>query len=222
MPVLDRLLAERPTLHGGGDTAGTVDWGLDGPVLEWLASTVRPGWTTLETGCGYSTIVLADCGAEHVVLSPSGDEHETIRRWCAGAGVDLGSVRFVVATSQDGLPALPAAELDLVLIDGDHAFPYPVLDFFHGGRLLRDGGLLVIDDVQLPGPRLVADFCRTEELAGRWRAVTRLGRTEVFAKGFAGDFAFLPWRLQPWSVEPGVPETALARVRALAGRLARR
>jgi hypothetical protein len=41
-------------------------------------------------------------------------------------------------------------ELDLVFIDGSHGYPLPVIDWFYGAGLFRRGGVVVLDDVQLP------------------------------------------------------------------------
>jgi predicted O-methyltransferase YrrM len=96
-------------------------------VLDCLDITVRPGQRTLETGCGYSTIIFALKGARHTVISPVIEEHQHIREWCKANQIDLWTLEFKLAQSEDVLPALDRELLDLVLIDGWHAFPAPFL-----------------------------------------------------------------------------------------------
>ena len=52
-------------------------------------------------------------------------------------------------TARDVLPTLEADTFDLVYIDGSHYRDDVVFDIQHGRRLLRDGGLLCGDDLEL-------------------------------------------------------------------------
>src|SRR5262249_60610465 len=67
---LRALLRDAPPFH--------VDEGLrprslqaSDEVLETIAAAVQPGWRTLETGAGLSTVVFALRGAEHVCITPA-------------------------------------------------------------------------------------------------------------------------------------------------------
>src|SRR6185503_13112859 len=102
-----------------------------------------------------------------------------IRAHCEAAGVPLDTVEFVVAASERALPGLERHDLDLVLIDGRHGFPAPMLDWYYTASMLRVGGLLVLDDTQLWTVRLVCDVLRREP---EWRLHCELPRTTVFVK----------------------------------------
>ena len=67
-PLTRELRADPPPLHSGSFCAG-LQW----PALDWLERTVEPGWSTLETGAGLSTIVFAACGAEHDAITPAAE-----------------------------------------------------------------------------------------------------------------------------------------------------
>ncbi|MGB8853797.1 MAG: hypothetical protein WCC69_09550 [Pirellulales bacterium] len=54
--IIHELCTTWPKLHG---ERGERHLSLDPPVLEWIAAHVRPGDVTLETGCGYSTVVFS-------------------------------------------------------------------------------------------------------------------------------------------------------------------
>jgi hypothetical protein len=157
-PVTDVLRRSPPGLHGGREF-----WGLAWEALEWLEQNVTEGMATLETGAGASTIVFASRGAEHVAVTPEPEEEERIRRACREREIDDSRLTFNIGRSQDVLPALPARDLDLVLVDGAHGFPYPVLDWWHLAPRLKEGGRMLLDDAYLPGVAAVVDFVRSSD-----------------------------------------------------------
>jgi Methyltransferase domain len=157
-PVTDALRRAPPGLHGGREF-----WGLAWAALEWLERNVEQGMKTLETGAGASTIVFAARGAEHEAVTPDAAEEERVRRACRDRGIDDSRLTFHIGRSQDVLPTLPSRPLELVLVDGAHGFPYPVLDWWHLAPRLRDGGRMLLDDAYLPGVAAVVDYVRSSE-----------------------------------------------------------
>ena len=147
---------------------------------------------TLETGTGASTIVFAASGASHTAISPARDEHERIARYCAERGISLGAVRFVAEPSHVALVRSWTAEpLDVVLLDGAHAFPYPILDWFWTAPHLRVGGQLLVDDAHLASVNVLVRFLRRDPA---WRLEGALGyRTVRFTRvrESAGEFDWL-------------------------------
>lgn len=212
--MLGRLLDDSPELHGAGAAA---NWQLDGRLLEWLAGEVRLGGRSLETGCGYSTIVLGQLSAQHTAVSPLAAEHARIDAWCRREDVSLERVRFVEAASERCLPALDLAEesLDLVLIDGDHAFPVPALDWYHTAPLLARGGLLVVDDVHIRACGDVAAFLRADR--SNWRLRHREAEAVVFEKVGRRVHGSGDWRSQPWNRSRPSAETRVRQARAAVG-----
>jgi hypothetical protein len=154
-PVTDRIRRDPPGLHGGGEY-----WGLAWTALEWLEENLRPGMATLETGSGASTIVFAASGAVHEAITPDPAEEGAIRAACAALGVDATQLSFHVATSHEALTRWPARELDLVLVDGAHGFPYPILDWWLLAPHLKVGGQMLLDDAYLPAVGAIVDFAR--------------------------------------------------------------
>jgi hypothetical protein len=102
--------------------------------------------------------VFAARKSSHTCIAWSAAEVDGIKAWCATHDVPADQVTFVVGGSQHVLPVMDPAPLDLVFIDGEHTFPLPVIDWYYTAVRLRVGALLVIDDIQLPAPRLVADY----------------------------------------------------------------
>src|SRR5204862_8016447 len=104
--VLDALLRERPSFQTDvlapeeRRIPGAYDWSIGEDVLRWLCATLRPEWRTLETGCGYSTVVFASVGCRHTAISPDRLEHGAVRDWCHRHDVTA-EPELVAASSQD-------------------------------------------------------------------------------------------------------------------------
>jgi hypothetical protein len=194
--VLRELLSERPSFHGA---AGEHQWSLADDVMWWLFYALESTDVTLETGCGYSTIIFALKRTRHTVISPMAHEHRRIQVWGVAHNVNFSDIKFVAERSEETLPQLGGGALDLVLIDGWHAFPAPMVDWLYTCRRLTPGGRVIVDDTQIRSCRMLCDFLSAEE--GRWRLERRFRRTDVFQKldapMFAGD-----WRSQAWGANP--------------------
>src|SRR5215470_8878927 len=75
------------------------------------------------------------------------------------AGV-AGLVEFYSEESQIVLPRLlaPRRRFDLAIVDGNHRFDAVFVDLYYLGRLLRPGGIVFLDDYQLPSVASAASF----------------------------------------------------------------
>jgi hypothetical protein len=160
-PITSAIRTAPPGLHGADEY-----WGLAWSALEWLERNVERGWSTLETGAGASTIVFAAAGARHVAVTPDSGEEQRIRRRCDELGVDATGVTFRIGPSHEVLTAFEPGPLDLVLVDGAHGFPYPILDWWHLSRHLRPGGTMLLDDAYLPAVASIVEFARASDA---WR-----------------------------------------------------
>jgi predicted O-methyltransferase YrrM len=161
---------------------------------------------TVEIGLGYGISALFACegllavggpGARHVVIDPYQD---TRFASCGLQFLDEAGVADLVEhhaeESQAALPRLLAEgrRFDLAVVDGNHRFDAVFVDLYYLGRLLRPGGIVFLDDYQLPGVARAAGFFITnlgwavEEIraAEDWHhwAVLRTG-TEPDTRPFA-------------------------------------
>jgi len=187
------LIREPPLVHADGFGAPTT-YQLATRVLEYLATVVQAGDATLETGEGVSTILCAMLGARHTCVTPNGDAVGRIRAYCDSHHISLDHVTFAMGLSEEVLPTLGDAPLDLVVIDGSHSLPATFIDWYYAGRRLRVGGLVVVDDVQLWPCALLAEFLESEPM---WREVfSEPGRTRVFERTQPGEL-IRHWQLQP-------------------------
>ncbi len=157
-PLTASLKRSPPSLHDSPDY-----WGLAWEALAWLEENVQEGMSTLETGAGASTMVFAARGARHQVITPDADEARRIRAACEERGIDTSRVTFHIGRSHEVLPELERRDLDLVLVDGAHGFPYPILDWWHLASRLGEGGRMLLDDAYLPGVASIVDYARTSD-----------------------------------------------------------
>ena len=117
---------------------------------------------TLETGTGASTIIFAGSDARHVAISPAHEEHERIAAYCGSEGIDVGGVRFIDRPSHLALLSEWQPEpLDVVLIDGAHRFPMPIVDWFYTAPHIKEGGWLLVDDAFLGSVNVLVSFLRS-------------------------------------------------------------
>ena len=174
--LTDELRDSPPGLHGEGDEY----WGLAWAALRWLEENVTAGMATLETGAGSSTIVFAAAGADHETVTPDAGEEARIREECERRGISSGGIRFLIGPSHEVLPSWAARPLDLVLVDGAHGFPYPILDWWYLAPHVRVGGVMLLDDAYMPPVRALVDALRSQP---GWEVAAPIGqRTVAFRK----------------------------------------
>jgi hypothetical protein len=184
--LTDELRAFPPRLHGQAEF-----WGLAWEALAFIERTVRPGMATLETGAGASTIVFAASGADHETLTPSAEEAERIKAECARQGISTERVTFRIGSSPDVLRAWEGRPLDLVLVDGAHAFPYPTLDWWFLAPHLKVGGLMLLDDAYMPPVAAVVDHLRG---SAAWRLETPVSFRTAVARKLADETPEPEWK----------------------------
>jgi predicted O-methyltransferase YrrM len=174
--VIERLIAERTavarsdgTLHELFPVAASA---AEGEALRgWV---VREGATrTIEIGLGYGISALHVCegllanagpAAHHAVIDP----YQATRFSDCGlqvleeAGVS-GLVEHHAQESQLTLPRLlgEARVFDLAFVDGNHRFDGVFVDLVYLGRLVRPGGIVFLDDYQLPSVARAVSFFLT-------------------------------------------------------------
>ena len=128
---------------------------------------------TIEVGLGYGISALHICeglllngspAARHVVLDPS----QATRFADCGLQVleEAGVGQLVEHHAEFSEIALPqflkeGRTFDLGFIDGNHRFDAVLLDLFYLGRLVRRGGIVVLDDYNMPGIKRAVSFFLT-------------------------------------------------------------
>ena len=186
------LYRDPPVVH----QRGTRAYPLAIEVASYLSDLVGPRSRTLETGCGLSTALFAMRGCLHVCITPDHDEVTRMLAYLRDRDIDASGVTYLVGRSQHILPGVDLDGLDVVLIDGQHAFPMPFIDWYYCASMLRVGGMLVLDDTQLWTGRVLRQVLGDDS---GWDLVRDFfGRTACFRK--SSSFTDVEW----WGQQPYV------------------
>jgi predicted O-methyltransferase YrrM len=115
---------------------------------------------TIEIGCAMGISSLYICSA----LNDEEKKHHTIidpmqsSDWAniGKANLDRANVDFYEIIEQPSEIILPKLlsqhkQFDLGFIDGWHTFDHTLVDFFYLNRLVKVGGIIIIDDISFPG-----------------------------------------------------------------------
>ncbi len=148
MIKIQELLKNPPLIHEE-DSGKLTSWQLSDQVLDYINENINENSVTLETGAGISTILFAIKSSHHTCISPSQKQIERIQKYCEKYQINVNKIDFKIDLSEKVLPSLNIKNIDLVLIDGSHAFPIPFIDWYYTYRKLKVGGKMIIDDTQL-------------------------------------------------------------------------
>ena len=138
------LVADIAALPKQWHGAGTVS----DRVLTALAR-YHPAFS-VETGTGRTTLLFSHLSGRHIVFTKEdagdGDSLDAVR-----TSPLLGECEFVVGPTQQTLLSYSFDEpIDLAYLDGPHAYPFPDLEYWAVYPHIPEGGVLVIDDVNIP------------------------------------------------------------------------
>ena len=144
----------------------------EGEFLQKLISELKPV-VSLEVGLAYGKSALFICdglckipNSRHIIIDPNqhggpwGDSWEgvglhNLRR----AGYEE-MIEFYEEPSYQALPKLQAqgCNIDFAFVDGWHTFDYTMIDFFYIDKMLRVGGIVVLDDTNWPSIRKLCRY----------------------------------------------------------------
>jgi precorrin-6B methylase 2 len=121
-----------------------------------------PFRSSVETGCGGSTIVLSQASNRHVAFAIEGTDR-TITELRKQRDLRTENVIFVEGETRDTLPGYQfEGAVDLALLDGPHAYPLPQIEFAYLFPRIRPGGWLLVDDIQIPSVYELFHFLEKE------------------------------------------------------------
>lgn len=177
-PLLKQLIEDNPKFHfyNGEFT----NWSIQANTLHFLCSLLQPGMTTLETGCGQSTVAFSIARTQHTCIMPDAGEAARVKQYCKKLGLEP-KINFLIEGSEIALPRgkhIPE-QLDHVFIDGAHAFPAPIIDWHYTAGRLKIGGTLSVDDYKMPSVKVLFDFLCNEE---EWELIQIVQNTAFFKK----------------------------------------
>lgn len=192
--IVRRISEVSPGLHG----AGTIS----ARALKAIARNARMRRIhhSVETGSGGSTLLFSHLSDHHTVFALDSGNSITNVRQSQLLRPDV--VTFVEGPTQVTLPRYPFVEkLQLVLIDGPHAYPFPDLEYYFLYPHLATGALLIIDDIHIRTVHNLFEFLRRDamfRLDEVFRTTAFFTRTEAPTFDPFGD----GWWLQNWNAKP--------------------
>jgi len=153
---IEDMIANPPELHfwGGKWHSGGFHETHVRTMMSHLANLGdATNFRIVETGAGQSTALFVALGFKEVVsIAPDEPLFERIRALLDKGGVKRGAMNSFADFSENALPGIAfknVGKFDAALIDGGHGWPTVFVDFCYVNMMLRAGGLLMVDDVQL-------------------------------------------------------------------------
>ena len=120
-----------------------------------------------------------------ISIAPDAQLFQRIRSFCRESGISVSAIEQHTDQSQWVLPRLAADNrlvdpcLDFALIDGCHGWPTAFVELEYTNFMLRKGGYLMIDDVQLHSEKEMARLLSEHPT---FSLVLDLGKSLVFRK----------------------------------------
>lgn len=157
---------------------------------------------SVETGCGKSTIMFSNVSDHHTVFCIDDREHgaeSSINYFESCPLTKNERVNLVLGPTQKTLPHYNDFKTyDVVLIDGPHGYPFPEIEYYYFYPHIREGGILILDDVHIATIGRLGDFLCEDPM---FEFVELVSTTAVFRR--TGVPAFDPtgdgWWLQDFN-----------------------
>lgn len=116
-----------------------------------------------ESGSGKTTLLFSHLSANHKVFAL--DCGDSISRVKSSQLFNSSAVTIIEGPSQLTLPRQVFEEkLQVVLIDGPHGYPFPDLEYYYFYPHIAVGGLLLIDDINIPSIKSMFEIVRAGDM----------------------------------------------------------
>lgn len=186
----EQYVSNLPLLHSWD---GGVTWNTGGfqreqldRLFRFLNETLPPSPMLLETGAGNSTICLLFLNPARLVsIAPEAALFDRIRTYCRKQAIPVDALDARVSGSEWVLAQLAWENrdhppcFDFALIDGCHNWPMVFVDFCYANHMLKCGGLLMVDDVNLHS---VKELARMLSEHPDFRLELDLGKSLIFRR----------------------------------------
>jgi hypothetical protein len=190
-----RICEIAPSLH----TAGTFPARTFDAILRHAVQ--KPIRNSAETGSGASTLLFSHVSEKHTVfaLDDNSGSVVNVRR---SPLLRADRVTFIEGPTQQTLLRHRFADkLQLALIDGPHAYPFPDLEYYFLYPHLDTGALLILDDIHIRSVHNLFEFLRRDAM---FDLVEVVGSTAFFRRTAAPVFNPLGdgWPEQGYNKKP--------------------
>jgi predicted O-methyltransferase YrrM len=137
---------------------------------------------SLETGGGNSTLIFGEKSKKHYTINPDKTGCKLINNFLDENNIDH-NITFIEKSSEYALPSITdiidEESVDICLIDGNHSFPVPIIDWFYINPLLKKNAIIIIDDYQIKAVDMLVDFLKQDS---SYSYVKHLGDAVIFKK----------------------------------------
>ena len=118
---------------------------------------------TAETGSGKTTVLFSHLSPHHTVFALDCARSVSCVRESALCRIE--AVHLVDGPTQLTLPRYEFTEpLQVALIDGPHGYPFPDLEYYYLYPHIAPGGLLLIDDTNIPSIGRMRDIIAADDM----------------------------------------------------------
>lgn len=161
------------------------DWHQEGSplplkVLEGIVRHVgmRPLPHTVETGTGRSSLLFSHLSLDHTVFTIK--DTVSLRAVRSSPLLNNDVVHFIEGPTQLTLSRFQFKHsIQVALIDGPHAYPFPDLEYYHIYPHLEIGGFLILDDINIPSIFNLFSFLEEDVM---FKLVEIVGNTAFFQR----------------------------------------
>jgi hypothetical protein len=109
------------------------------------------------------TLLLSHLSDNHLVFAK--DDGRSISESRASSLLQAEHVTFIEGPTQKTLPYYEFdCTFQVVLLDGPHGYPFPDLEYYYFYPRLDSGGLLILDDTQIPSIGRMLDILRADAM----------------------------------------------------------
>jgi hypothetical protein len=170
-------------------------------VLEGLIVHLRsrPVDCSVETGTGKSTLLFSHLSQDHKVFTLKGNA--SFEAVASSPILNRDVVEFIDGPTQITLPLYPFRhKIHVALLDGPHAYPFPDLEYYAIYPHLDEGGLLVLDDINIPSIFNLFSFLEKDAM---FDLIDIIGITAFFRRTAAPTFSPLHdnWWKQGYNID---------------------
>lgn len=156
--LLKEIKVMPPDWHGAGTMSNVV---LD--AIARHADLVGEINHSAETGSGKTTLLFSHLSKNHTTFAIN--DGDSIARVQSSPLFESRNVTYVLGPSQLTLPRhVFNAKLQIALIDGPHGYPFPDLEYYYFYPQISTGGLLLIDDINIPSIKSMFEIVKADEM----------------------------------------------------------
>jgi len=177
-PIMDAYEAWAP--RQANHNAGTFPTEVLRGIERLLPASVD---ASAETGCGKSTILFSNIARHHTVFCLDDREYgddSSVKFFEDCPLTQRDRIETVFGPTQLTLPTYRhTRRYGIVMLDGPHGWPFPELEYYFLYPMVEPGGLLVVDDCNIPTIGRMADILAEDRM---WRLEGFASTTAIFRR----------------------------------------